>query len=251
MRFPLVVCVLSAMAGAAHAAVPLDIARQYSHRIWRVQDGLPQNRIQAIAQTQDGYLWIGTSGGLVRFDGARFTVFDRSNTPVFRDDSILSLASSNDGSLWVGTEGGGLLHYKEGSFTLIDTTQGLTNLFVRALYEDSKGTLWIGTDRGFFRRDSSKLERLDDRNGIPITAITGLTEDRQGRIWAAAGIGLLVIERGSLRRVLPDNDVMSGVRGVKSASDVGRADNGEHLRIIANRISTKTFSHVTVEIDQH
>src|SRR5262245_26659193 len=85
------------------------LSREYSHRIWRVPDGLPQNRIQAISQTPDGYLWIGTSGGLVRFDGVRFFIFDRSNTSVFRDDSILALHPSRDGSLWIGTEGGRLL----------------------------------------------------------------------------------------------------------------------------------------------
>jgi len=92
--------------------------RDYSQRVWRVPDGLPQNRIQAISQTKDGYLWIGTSGGLVRFDGIRFTIFDRSNTSAFRDDSILVLYPSRDGSLWIGAEGGGLLHYDGGTFTV-------------------------------------------------------------------------------------------------------------------------------------
>src|SRR5689334_676736 len=102
-------CILWGVLCSLACAGSLDISREYSHRIWRVQDGLPQNRIQAISQTDDGYLWIGTSGGLVRFDGAHFFVFDRSNTPALRDDSILALAPSRDGSLWVGTEGGWLL----------------------------------------------------------------------------------------------------------------------------------------------
>src|ERR1700722_14821698 len=85
---------------------------EYSRRIWRSEDGLPQNKIQAITQTREGYLWIGTSGGLVRFDGVRFVVFDRSNTPALRDDSILSLCPASDGSLWIGTEGGGLVSMK-------------------------------------------------------------------------------------------------------------------------------------------
>src|SRR5258708_25804907 len=89
---------------------------EYSHRIGRIEDGLPQNKIQAIAQTPDGYLWVGTSEGLARYDGVRFTVFDRSNTPALQDDSILALTTARDGSLWIGTEGGGLLHYQTGSF---------------------------------------------------------------------------------------------------------------------------------------
>src|SRR5262245_35357602 len=95
-----ILLVLGAAGRAYEARTPVaaSLSRDYSHRIWRVPDGLPQNRIQAISQTPDGYLWIGTSGGLVRFDGVRFFVFDRSNTSVFRDDSILALCPSRDGS---------------------------------------------------------------------------------------------------------------------------------------------------------
>src|SRR4051812_46644314 len=89
---------------------------QYSRRIWRSEDGLPQNKVQVISQTREGYLWIGTSGGLVRFDGARFVVFDRSNTPALREDSILALCPARDGSLWIGTEGGGVVRMKDGAF---------------------------------------------------------------------------------------------------------------------------------------
>src|ERR1700690_4564503 len=90
--------------------LPDPQANEYSRRIWRTQDGLPESRIQALAQTPDGYLWIGTGGGLVRFDGIQFTVFDRSNTPAFRDDNIQVLRSAKDGSLWIGSGIGTLLH---------------------------------------------------------------------------------------------------------------------------------------------
>src|SRR4030088_260693 len=96
----------------ASVAFALSPATEYSKRVWRTDDGLPQNKIQVITQTSDGYLWIGTSGGLVRFDGVRFVVFDRSNTPALGDDSILSLCPARDGSLWIGTEGGGLARMK-------------------------------------------------------------------------------------------------------------------------------------------
>src|SRR3569623_2718781 len=75
------------------------IAGEYSHRIWRAEDGLPRNRIQAIEQTPDGYLWIATSGGLARFDGVRFVVFDSSTTPALHEESILSILPARDGSL--------------------------------------------------------------------------------------------------------------------------------------------------------
>src|SRR5207247_2943242 len=186
----------------------LSLAREYSHRIWRVQEGLPESRVQVISQTSDGYLWVGTPGGLARFDGVRVFLFDRTNTAAFRDDGILSLCPSKDGSLWIGTEGGGLLHYSGGSFQRFGATEGLTNGFVRALYEDSQQTLWIGSDRGFFRLRSGKIERLDGRGEIPIIAATGLQEDSDGRIWVSANVGLLVVEAGILRRHLADDQAL-------------------------------------------
>src|SRR5260221_11260876 len=141
---------------------------EYSHRIWRTEDGLPQNKIQAIAQTPDGYLWIGTSEGLARFDGIRFVTFDRSNTRAFADDSILALRPARDGSLWIGTEGGGLLHYQDGDWRAFGRNEGLTNGFVRSIYFDRGNTLWIGTDRGFFRFDCERCTRLDGTSESPL-----------------------------------------------------------------------------------
>jgi ligand-binding sensor domain-containing protein/signal transduction histidine kinase len=212
-----VACLLAFLGSGWAGSLPSP--REYSHRIWRVQDGLPQNRILAISQTADGYLWIGTSGGLVRFDGLRFFVFDRANTPAFRDDSILSLSPSRDGSLWIGTEGGSLLHYDKGAFAAIGPEQGLTNPFVRALYEDRAGTLWIGTDRGFFRLIAGKVERLDGRADIPVAAITGVSGDRAGRVWVAADVGLFVVENGVLRRYQSEAAKQSAVRAVHEARD--------------------------------
>src|SRR5258708_17466074 len=89
---------------ASTPALALDPSRhmtQYVHRSWQPEDGLPQVSAQAIEQTPDGYLWIGTEAGLARFDGTWFTVFNRTNTPQLRDNAILSLACDRQGSLWI------------------------------------------------------------------------------------------------------------------------------------------------------
>jgi ligand-binding sensor domain-containing protein/signal transduction histidine kinase len=203
----------------APGAVPLS--REYSGRIWRVPDGLPQNRIQAISQTPEGYLWIGTSGGLVRFDGVRFSIFDRANTPAFRDDSILALHPSRDGSLWVGAEGGRLLNYRNGAFTVFGPEQGLTNSFVRALHEDAQGTLWIGTDRGFFRKRAARIERLDGSTGLPVMAVTGMAADATGRIWVVSSIGLVWVENGAPRLVSQDSTLFDGITSIRPARHGG------------------------------
>ncbi len=213
------------LTGGPARAVPPD--SEYSRRIWRSDDGLPQNRIQAIAQTPDGYLWIGTSGGLVRFDGVRFVVFDRSSTPALGDDSILALRPASDGSLWIGTEGGGLVRMKGGAFQALGAQQGLTNLFVRTIAEGRRGDLWIGTDRGIFRLDSPttnpRFVRLDGPTGVghnvPILTSNSLFRDHSGTIWVgSANNGLykaqgdqLVTEDawqglGTVRSILEDPD---------------------------------------------
>jgi ligand-binding sensor domain-containing protein/signal transduction histidine kinase len=186
------------------SAFPAAAGNEYSHRVWRIEDGLPQNRIRALCQSPDGYLWIGTAAGLARFDGMRFTIFDQSNVPALHDDGVLALRVARDGSLWIGTEGGGLVRYKDGLFRGFGLSEGITNGFVRAIHENGSQTLWVGTDRGFFRRDGDRFVRLDDTPDVPLATVTGIGEDDAGRIWVASAAGLLTVVDGKLQRVHSD-----------------------------------------------
>jgi ligand-binding sensor domain-containing protein/signal transduction histidine kinase len=168
-------------------------AASYSRRVWQSADGLPEDFAQALAQTPDGYLWIGTSGGLVRFDGVRFTVFNRGNEKAFRDDSIYSLLTTSDGALWAGTEGGGLIRYKDGAFRAFGEREGLTNGFVRVIFEDKDLRLWVGTDRGLFRMDGQSLTRVDGSGDIREMNVHSIWQDRGGRL-LVGGWGLLVLD---------------------------------------------------------
>src|SRR5258708_14611881 len=85
------------------AVSPRTLPDGYTRRVWQTQDGLPENTVQAFAQTPDNYLWIGTSGGLVRFDGAGFLLFHRENTPAIRENSVFCLTGARDGTLCMGT----------------------------------------------------------------------------------------------------------------------------------------------------
>src|SRR5277367_6360841 len=89
---------------------------EYQTTTWRVEDGLPQSTVTCIAQTPDGYLWLGTQNGLVRFDGVRFRVFDENNTPAIKNSRVVRLLGGPDGTLWVGTEHGGLVCRSNGHF---------------------------------------------------------------------------------------------------------------------------------------
>jgi ligand-binding sensor domain-containing protein len=115
----------------ASAANP--ITTNFAATSYRVRDGLPEDIVQAFAQTSDGYLWIGTTGGLVRFDGARFAVLSNQHGPAFHEISVHCLAASKDGSLWIGTEGSGLIQYRNGTFHAYTSNEGLSDMFVRAI----------------------------------------------------------------------------------------------------------------------
>jgi len=88
--------------------------RHYVRQTWQTAEGLPQNSVLPIVQTRDGYLWLGTQEGLVRFDGVRFTVFDKKTTPAFISNAVSALVAGRDGALWVGLNGGGVVRMMGG-----------------------------------------------------------------------------------------------------------------------------------------
>ena len=90
-----------------YALDPTKAITQYVHDVWTNKNGLPQNSILCMTQTRDGYLWFGTYEGLVRFDGVRFTVFDKINTKVLPSRWITTLVEDQEGGLWIGTDRGG------------------------------------------------------------------------------------------------------------------------------------------------
>jgi signal transduction histidine kinase/ligand-binding sensor domain-containing protein len=116
---------------------------QYRFDLWTVDNGLPQNIVRGIAQTPDGYLWIATLDGLARFDGARFTVFNKSNTPGIASNRFTSLVEDRDGDLWMVTESGGLTRYHRGAFHTYGAEDGIPSNSVRGIAEDNSGKLWI------------------------------------------------------------------------------------------------------------
>ncbi|MGB8260179.1 MAG: two-component regulator propeller domain-containing protein [Terracidiphilus sp.] len=171
----------------------------YTRRVWQGFEGLPEQTVQSFAQTADGYLWIGTTGGLVRFDGDRFTLFDRQNTPALNENSIFCLMVSRDGALWIGTEGGGIVRYRDGQFRSWTTHEGLSNDFVRAIYQDAAGNIWAGTDNGLVQFRGDRFVRVDGTPAIPSISVHSIYQDRAGRIWAG-GFQLICIEGGVARR---------------------------------------------------
>ncbi|MGO9641277.1 MAG: two-component regulator propeller domain-containing protein [Candidatus Acidiferrales bacterium] len=210
---------------ALAVAIPLEafsirtVPDGYTRRVWEMADGLPENTVQAFAQTPDHYLWIGTTGGLVRFDGERFVIFSRENTREIHDNSVFSLMVAQDGTLWAGTDGGGVLRYKDGVFRSYAEAEGLDDGHVRVVYQDHKGAIWAGTDAGLFRLDGDRFTRIDGRGNIPSLAVHSIREDHAGRLWVG-GSRLLMIEGDNCREFsLSGGPSASRVKSIFETSD--------------------------------
>ncbi len=165
------------------AAIP-----EYSARLWQMEDGLPHNIVQAIEQTADGYLWVGTREGLARFDGVRFKEIELPPRP--RHTSVLCLEAAYDGGLWVGTDSEGLFFLDKAGIRQIPGPNGNTNYMVHELHA-SGGDLWMASSLGVFRLTAGNLERYGDFRG----SIECLCVDGSGQVWHAAS--------GELKRLYP------------------------------------------------
>ena len=121
---------------------------QYKFDHWTADTGLPQNSVHDILQTRDGYIWIATLDGLVRFDGVRFTVFNRSNSPGMSSNRFLLLREDAQGDLWAGTEDGGVVRYHEGRFSSYGREHGLTGLQIAHFPITDDGSLMVGIFNG-------------------------------------------------------------------------------------------------------
>jgi len=141
--FPALLCCVS-----AHFIFAAAAFGQSRFEVWTSDNGLPQNSVYSILQTRDGYLWFTTLGGLVRYDGVRFTVFNKSNSEGIISNRFTFLYEDAEGSLWIGTEGSGLTRLKDGRFTTLTTENGLPDREIKAVRGDAEGRLWVSTSGG-------------------------------------------------------------------------------------------------------
>src|SRR6266511_1008657 len=143
----LLFCDSSSGVSAASSTVP-QVAAPYTIDVWETEDGLPQNSVIAMTQTRDGYLWLGTLKGLVRFDGIRFTVFDESNTPGLESGPIVSLVEDSQGNLWMGTETAGVALLDNGRGKSRGIGRGTREGRLMAVCEDPDRAVWLYTANG-------------------------------------------------------------------------------------------------------
>lgn len=182
-------CVLSGVPPAQ--AVDLNhVLTGYAVTSWTERDGLPLATVWAIAQDAEGYLWLGTNYGLVRFDGGRFTDWGSISPGTLPQLPVRALHVASDGTLWVGFDnGGGVVAIRRGRVEPI-SRQGMPRS-VMALVEDRRGTLWAGTRRGLYSMRGGAWAKVTAAQGIPPdeSILTTFTDSR-GQFWVGAAGGL-------------------------------------------------------------
>ena len=173
--------------GATTILDPGQVAREFVQRSWQKKDGLPDNHVQALLQTRDGFLWIGTSRGLARFDGSKFVVFDHLNTPAMVNDNCLSLAEDLEGNLWIGTADG-LLRLRAGQFKRWTRKEGLacqdheSRDRIGPIHADWRGDVWV-TTFGLDRIRNGAIQNFSIPQGFVSYGICDMLEDPAGVLW--------------------------------------------------------------------
>jgi signal transduction histidine kinase/ligand-binding sensor domain-containing protein/CheY-like chemotaxis protein len=182
---------------------------------WQAEQGLPQNSVEAIIQTRDGYLWAGTQEGLVRFDGVRFTLFDKSNEKAFGSNWVFALNEDRDAALWIATRNG-LLRRRNGVFRRFTEQDGLPNRDIAALARDTEGTLWVASTAGVCRFSGERCLPIALEFDFTAERVVAIAARGRGGVWVGTTGNLVLVEG---ERVTRFTERLRPVRGVSLAME--------------------------------
>ena len=186
---PVLACILLACCPAAFALNPSLEVSQYAHTSWKIRDGFTKGTINSIAQTPDGYLWLGTEFGLLRFDGLKNVQWQPPTNQQLPDSFIYALLAARDGTLWIGTAKG-LASWKDGKLTQYSELAGQ---YIFRLLEDREGTVWVGGSGvptgKLCSIQNSNVNCYGEDGGLGV-GVVGLFEDSKGSLWVGIPSGL-------------------------------------------------------------
>ena len=232
----IVVCFLCRAGAHGHMSQRRPLMSGTIRSSWTIDNGLPQNTVYKLLQSRQGYLWIATQEGVARFDGIRFTVFNRRTVPGFPSNTVTTMLEDRTGRVWFGSNAGlayfsgRTIHLLPGILTgrvirsmiedadsslIVGTTRGAyvvegdsarplslplyaNDWDVRALLRHSDGSLWIGTEQnGLFRWDGRSMEHYSSESGLGGVSVSTLFQDISGNLWVGmSGAGLRVLRDG-------------------------------------------------------
>jgi len=184
----------------AFALDPQKTLTQYARTTFTQMQGLPQDSIRGVAQSSDGYLWLGTDEGLARFDGYEFVTFTKSNGDL-PSNSITALAAAADGGLWIGTSGG-LAYRRDRKFRSYTVKDGLPDDAISQITVDRAGRVWIVAGIYLTEFRDGKFVTHAPGADLPVQTVRNVVEDRSGRLWVAGLDAVGTLENGRFTTVL-------------------------------------------------
>src|SRR5262245_50299762 len=193
------------LAVTAQALDPNRELSQYIRKEWGAEQGFPGGAVYAIAETADGYLWIGAEKGLVRFDGLNFRLFNHANSPALPNSPVLSLAADAEGSLWVRLQNLSLLRYRDGAFQEVSPNASQEARGVTAMRNGmSGGVLFVDRSKGVLSYSGERLTTLAFTAGQPGFLVISIAETADGKVWMGTrDQGLFTLNAGLISSVAP------------------------------------------------
>jgi signal transduction histidine kinase/ligand-binding sensor domain-containing protein len=195
-----------------HVDAAAQTLRGLSHSSWTERDGAPHG-IHALAQTSDGYLWLGTSAGLFRFDGMRFTAFNPPpESPQFNSLDVYVLTADSENGLWIGFRVGGISCLKNGRLTNYDERNGLPAETVDQVWTQQNGAVWAVSGGRLMTLVGARWEDVRSRLGLGDARVERLFLDRSANLWIAADHHVYLRRRGEERATSTPDEIRAGTQ---------------------------------------
>jgi signal transduction histidine kinase/ligand-binding sensor domain-containing protein len=198
IRTILLIVSFTAAVSVVSAQEPNQTLSQLYHTAWTMRDGAPAS-VEALAQTSDGFLWIGSGTGLFHFDGVRFELFEPAAGQTMPSANISALRATADSGLWVGYRFGGVSLIQRDTIRSYGERDGLPRGSVLRFDQDADGITWVATTGGLARLDQGRWHTLGPSDGLPEGAVTAILADRKRRFWVSADAGVFLRASGATR----------------------------------------------------
>jgi diguanylate cyclase (GGDEF)-like protein len=235
---------------------------QYKIDNWQTDQGLPLNTVQALLQTRDGHLWVGTGGGLARFDGVRFATFEASQVPELASRSIFGFLEDTGGNLWIGHSEGAAI-YRDGGFRVAFGREVTDGRRVWGFAQGKDGAVWAATENGLVRWMNGATRVYRQVDGLPTDRLRSVAFDREGTLWiGTTGGGLVSFVSGRFQALTPENgfphlavrcvlaDPAGGIWAATAGGGLAHVNRGR-IRTFTTKDGLPTDQLVALSRDRH